>query len=281
MPLIDIGSGYCRRIARASGSNFYYALWFLPPARREAMFAVYSFCRVVDDVVDGPLSVEQKSHELSRWRQEVEYCCIGWPAHPVGQALRTVVSTYGIPRPLLDDLLTGMSWDLAPRRFETFEELSQYCYYVAGVVGLIAITVFGCRRPESERFARALGTAFQMTNILRDVAGDAVRGRCYLPQEDLARFGVTEAQLRDRRYDDRFAALMAFEANRARSFFTQARAAITREDRRALTPALAMTAVYERLLDEMARVRYDVFTHPIRLSTPRKLCLAFRGALRP
>src|SRR3989338_7145969 len=86
MPLIDIGSGYCRRIARASGSNFYYALWFLPPARREAMFAVYSFCRVVDDVVDGPLSVEQKSHELSRWRQEVEYCCIGWPAHPVGQA---------------------------------------------------------------------------------------------------------------------------------------------------------------------------------------------------
>ncbi len=278
MPLIDIGSGYCRRTARASGSNFYYALWLLPPARREAMFAVYSFCRVVDDVVDHDGPAEAAAQELARWRQEAAACCEGWPAHPVGQALRRAVTTYGIPRELLGDLITGMSWDLAPRRFATFEELSQYCYYVAGVVGLMAIKVFGCRRPESEAFARALGTAFQLTNILRDVGGDAARGRVYLPQDELARFGVTETQLRERRYDERFAGLMAREAARAREFFAKARAAITREDRWALTPALAMAAVYERLLDEMARVRYDVFTHPIRLSTPRKLALALRGA---
>lgn len=281
MPLIDIGSGYCRRTMRASGSNFYYALWLLPTVRREAMFAVYNFCRVVDDVVDGSQTVEQKTHELSKWSHEVEEIIHGWPSHPVGQALREIVRTYQIPRQYLDDLLTGMSWDLAPRRFATFADLEQYCYYVAGVVGLMAIKVFGCRRPESETFARALGTAFQLTNILRDVGGDAARGRVYLPQDELARFGVTEEHLRERRYDERFAALMAFEAARARGFFAQARAAITREDRWALTPALAMAAVYERLLDEMARVRYDVFTHSIRLSTPRKLALALAGALHP
>ncbi|MBI4226648.1 MAG: presqualene diphosphate synthase HpnD [Candidatus Omnitrophica bacterium] len=279
MPLIDIGSRYCRHVARASGSNFYYALWLLPPARREAMFAVYSFCRVVDDVVDSGGPAGEAVRELARWRREVAACYEGWPAHPVGQALRTVVTTYAIPRALPEDLLTGMSWDLAPRRVETFEELSQYCYYVAGVVGLIAIKVFGCRRPESQAFARALGAAFQLTNILRDVAADAARGRLYLPQEDLARFHVTESQIHDRRSDAAFAALMAFEAARARGLFAKARAAITREDRWALTPALAMAAVYERLLAAMARVRYDVFTHPIRLSTPRKLVLALAGAL--
>lgn len=280
MPLIDIGSRYCRRAARASGSNFYYALWLLPPARREAMFAVYGFCRVVDDVVDSGQPVQDATQELERWRHEVERCYEGWSAHPVGQALRTVVTTYHVPRPLVEDLLTGMSWDLTPRRFATFEELAQYCYYVAGVVGLIAIKVFGCRQPESEAFARALGTAFQLTNILRDVAADAARGRLYLPEEDLARFGVTAAQIHDGRYTAAFAALMAFEAARAKDYFRQARAAVTRADRRALTPALAMAAVYEQLLNRLAAVRYDVFTHPIRLSTPRKLALALTGALR-
>lgn len=279
MPLIDIGSAYCRAAARASGSNFYYALWLLPPARREAMFAVYAFCRAVDDAVDAAPSTDAAHQELERWRREIAAAYGGWPAHPVAQALRAAVIAYDIPRQYPEDLLIGMAWDLSPRRYATFEELERYCYHVAGVVGLMAIRVFGCRRPESETFARALGTAFQLTNILRDIAVDAARGRVYLPQDELARFGVTEAQLRERRYDERFAALMAFEVARARAFFTAARRAITREDRWALTPALAMAAVYEQLLNEMARVRDDVFRHPIRLSTPRKLALALRGAL--
>ena len=244
------------------------------------MFAVYSFCRAVDDVVDSGRPVEQAQQELDRWRQEITRCYEGWPAHPVTQALAPVVQRYQIPQGLFNDILTGMTWDLTPRRYATFAELEQYCYYVAGAVGLVAVRVFGCRRPESDAFARALGTAFQLTNILRDLAEDAVQGRVYLPQEDLARFGVTEAQIRRRDYDDRFAALMAHEADRARGYVSQARAAITRADRRALTPALAMAAVYERLLDRLEAVQYDVFSHPVRLSTTQKFLLAIQGALR-
>lgn len=279
MPLIDIGSAYCRAAARASGSNFYHALWLLPPPRREAMFAMYGFCRAVDDAVDAAPSADAAQQALARWRCELAACYEGWPAHPVAQALRAAVIAYDIPRQYPDDLLIGMAMDLTPRRYATFEELERYCYHVAGVVGLMAVRVFGCRRPERDPFARALGTAFQLTNILRDVASDAARGRIYLPQDDLARFGVTEDQLRQGRYNERFAALMAHQAARARDYFAKARAAITRDDRWALTPALAMAAVYERLLDRMAAVRYDVFAHPVTLSTPRKLALALRGAI--
>lgn len=277
---------YCRMAARASGSNFYYALWLLPPARREAMFAVYSVCRAVDDVVDSGRPAEQAQRELDRWRQELTACYEGWPVHPVTQALRDVIETYQIPRVLFEDLLTGMAMDLTPRRYATFAELERYCYHVAGVVGLIAIRVFGCRRPESETVARALGTAFQMTNILRDVAADATAGRVYVPQDDLARFGVSEEELRRLRglspqgtVPETVRALLAFEAARARQFLAQARAAVTREDRRALTPALAMAGVYEGLLGQLEAVRYDVFTQPVRLLAPRKLWLALRGAL--
>ena len=294
------GFAYCRRAARASGSNFYYALWLLPPARRQAMFAVYSFCRAVDDVVDDGRSTEDAQEELARWRQELAACYEAFPVHPIAQALQEVARSYDIPRQLFEDILTGMGWDLAPRRYATFHELEQYCHYVAGAVGLVAIKVFGCRRPESQVFARALGTAFQLTNILRDVAGDAARGRLYLPQEDLERFRVSESQMRQLRglslpgprlpdgqgqagpqgtVPESVRALLAFEGKRAWEFFAQARAAVTRDDRLALTPALAMAAVYERLLHRLAAVDYDVFSHPVRLSTPQKVLMALRGAL--
>ncbi len=273
------GVAYCRRAARASGSNFYYALWLLSPARRDAMFAVYSFCRAVDDVVDSGRPVEMAQRELDRWGQEIARCYEGWSAHPITQALAPVVRRYQIPPSLFDDIVTGMAWDLTPRRYATFAELEQYCYYVAGAVGLIAIRVFGCRRPQSEIFARQLGLAFQLTNILRDVAEDAAQGRVYLPQEDLKKFRVSEAQMVSRQFSDSMSALLQFEGTRARQAFAAARAAITREDRWALTPALAMAVVYERLLDQMAAARFDVFSHPIQLPKIQKLCLAVRGAL--
>ena len=281
MPLLDAGVAYCRAAARASGSHFYYALWLLPPVRREAMFAVYSFCRAVDDVVDNGRPAAAAQAELERWRQELAACYGGSPAHPVMQALRSAVARYQIPRRYLEEILTGMAWDLAPRRYATFSALEQYCDHVAGAVGLVAIRVFGCRRPESETFARHLGMAFQLTNILRDLDEDLSRGRLYLPQEDLARFGVSEDQLARRVYDPAFVNLMAFQCARARAYLGRARAAVTPQDRWALTPALAMAAVYERLLDRLEALRYDVFSHPIRLSPAQQLWCALAGALRP
>lgn len=245
------------------------------------MFAVYSFCRAVDDVVDSGGPPEAAQAELERWRRELAACCDGYPTHPVTQALRGVMTTYQVPRRSLEDLLTGMAWDLAGRRYATFADLAQYCDHVAGTVGLIAIRIFGCQRPESETVARCLGTAFQLTNILRDLNEDLDRGRLYLPQEDLARFGVSEDQLTRRAYDPAFVALMAFQSARARASFEQARAAVTPRDRWALTPALAMAAVYERLLDRLEAVGYDVFSRPIRLPAAQKLWLALAGALRP
>lgn len=292
MPLLgNAGAAYCRAAAKASGSSFYYALWLLPPARREAMFAVYSVCRAVDDVVDSGGPTARAEQELDRWRRELTCCYDGRPAHPITTALMPAVRRYGIPRPLFDDLLTGMAWDLVPRRYATFADLEQYCYRVAGSVGLIAIRVFGCRRPDSDEVARRLGTAFQLTNILRDLAEDAARGRLYLPQEDLARFGVQAAELRglppatgpagrpQGTVPEPVRALMAFEIARARTLFAQARAAITPPDRWALTPALAMAGVYEGLLDRLAAVRAAGLARPIRLARPRTLWLALRGAV--
>ncbi len=276
------GMAYCRRAARASGSNFYYALWLLPPARRDAMFAVYSFCRAVDDVVDSGAPVELAQQELERWRQEIARCYDERPAHPVTQALAPVVRRYQVPQSLFTDIVTGMSWDLTPRRYATFAELEQYCYYVAGAVGLIAIRIFGCRQPQSETFARQLGLAFQLTNILRDLAEDAAQDRVYLPQEDVKKFQVSERDFQGLSpagtVPERVRTLLAFEGTRARQAFAAARAAITRADRRALTPALAMAAVYERLLDQIAAARFDVFSHPIQLPKLQKLSLAVRGA---
>ena len=277
--IVDAGRLYCRRAVRESGSNFYYALWMLPPSRREAMFAVYSFCRAVDDVVDSGWPVDRASQELERWRQELTGCYEGWPAHPITQALAGVVRTFSIPRALLDDLLVGMSWDLAARRYETFEELERYCYHVAGVVGLMAIRVFGCRRPESEQFAQHLGTAFQLTNILRDIREDAARGRMYLPLEDLKRFEVSaEAVLRGAA-SDRLRRLLAFEGERAKAFFDRAQAAVSREDRRALAPALAMASVNRRILSRLEARRYAPGLSRVRLPIPEKMWLALRGAM--
>ena len=200
--------------------------------------------------------------------------------HPITQALRGVVATYQIPQSYFEALLTGMTWDLTPRRYATFNELAQYCYYVAGTVGLMAIRVFGCRAPESEAFARRLGLAFQLTNILRDLASDAARGRVYLPQDELAQFGVSEAVLIRGARDEAVAALLRFQGARARHVFAEVRAAIPAADRRALAPALAMAAVYERLLDHLQAVRYDVFSHPVRMRAAEKFWLAFAGAMR-
>ncbi len=270
----DGSAAYCRRKASASGSHFYQALWLLPPARRQAMFAVYSFCRAVDDCVDEAEPAGQAREELAQWRSEVAACYEGNPAHPIGRALAPVVRRYEIPRKFLEDLIVGMEWDLKKRRYGTWEELQQYCYRVAGVVGLVAVRIFGCRDPKSDEFAIALGTAFQLTNILRDVAADAQRDRIYLPEEDLKRFANPALP-------EMVPGLVEFECDRARGYFAKAYSLVTPRDRWALAPALAMAAVYRRLLQRIAQSDGAFLSEPIRLPTAEKISLALKGALFP
>ncbi|MBI4735453.1 MAG: squalene/phytoene synthase family protein [candidate division NC10 bacterium] len=284
-----------RALTRASRSNFYYAFLFLPRHKREALYAVYAFCRVTDDLVDeaaatpsgharpaagtpppaGLLSPAGTPVErLKAWREELEACFRGEATHPVTQRLAETIRTFRIPHGYFEELLNGVEMDLAKFRYATFAELQQYCYRVAGVVGLMCIEVFGYTHPMTRTYAQHLGTAFQLTNILRDLATDGERGRIYLPQEDLKRLGVTEADLLERRVTPAFLELMRFEVGRARQFYAAARAALPAEDRRTMLAAEIMGAIYARILDRIEVTGYDVFSRRIRLSDTHRLWLA-------
>jgi len=273
----------CRAVTKTSRSNFAYAFLVLPKPKREALYAVYAFCRISDDVVDespaaapgapvaGP---DTPTARLQAWRGELDACFRGEPRHPVTRRLAEVLETVPIPRVYFEELLNGVEMDLVRTRYASFAELERYCYRVAGVVGLMCIEIFGYTRPETRRYAEHLGTAFQLTNILRDVGRDAAQGRIYLPQEDLARFRCTDADIADRRLTPAFRELMRFEVARARQFYDAARAALPSADRRSMLPAEIMRAIYVRLLGQIERRAFDVYSRPIRLSDTRRLALA-------
>jgi phytoene synthase len=261
----------CERVARASASSFVQAFRLLPPERRQALMALYAFCRVVDDTADEGTSAAA----LAEWRAELARALAGTATHPIGVAIGDAVRRFAIPPRHLEEILTGVEMDLAHRRYETFDELRRYCYHVAAAVGLAALPIFGCRDPRSRDYAEALGIALQLTNILRDLAEDAERGRIYLPLEDLRRFGYRERDLLTHTRNAAFRALMAFECERARSFYRAARAGVPPADRRALAPAEGMRLVYQRLLARIA-VRPDAAFGP-RVSVPlyeKALCTA-------
>jgi phytoene synthase len=279
--------GVCRAVTKASRSNFAYAFLFLPKAKREALYAIYAFCRISDDVVDEGLSADASSptppapaaaaaptERLKAWRAELDACFRGEPRHPVTRRLADVLDTFSIPRAYFEELLNGVEMDLGKTRYATFGELEQYCYRVAGVVGLMCIEVFGYTHPATRRYAQDLGTAFQLTNILRDVGRDGAAGRIYLPQEDLTRFGCTTTDILERRLSPAFRDLMRFEADRARGFYQAARAALPAADRKAMLPAEIMRAIYAGLLRQMERRAFDVYSRPIRLSDAHRLVLA-------
>jgi len=271
-----------RALTKASRSNFSYAFLFLPKAKRDALYAVYAFCRVTDDLVDETLSTAGvdpaiPSTPLERvkyWRAELESCFRGESTHPVTRRLADVIRDYRIPHTYFEELLNGVEMDLTTTRYASFAELEQYCYRVAGVVGLMCIEIFGYRQPATRAFAERLGTAFQLTNILRDLAADAERGRIYLPQEDLQRFGYSEQDLLEGRLTPAFSDLMRFEVGRARQFYAAARSTLPTEDRRSMLAAEIMAAIYSRLLDRIEARGYDVYTDRIRLSDSHRLWLA-------
>jgi phytoene synthase len=269
---------YCRQKAAQSGSSFYYSFLFLPPARRRAITALYAFCREVDDVVDEIADPSVASAKLAWWRHEIANTFAGTAQHPVARALIPVVASYALPEAHFQTVIDGMAMDLEQSRYLDFAALEQYCHRVAGVVGLMSAEIFGYSQPGTRTYARDLGIAFQLTNIVRDVGEDARRGRIYLPQEDLARFGVAPSSLQGGEATDGFRALMAFETERARTWYARAYAALDPRDRRAQRAGLIMAAIYRTLLDEIARDGFEVLDRRTSLTPLRKLWIAWKTA---
>lgn len=265
---------YCRRRTSASGSSFYYGFLCLPTQRRRAIMALYAFCREIDDVVDETSDTELARSQLEEWRAEVARVYAGTPQHPVGQALADIVAEFRLPQEQLLEIIDGMEMDLEQSRYADFSQLQLYCYRVASVVGLLSAEIFGYTDRHTLRYAHDLGMAFQLTNILRDVGDDARRGRIYLPQDELARFGVSEDDILAGRYTPQMTELLAFQAQRAQEFYERALGELPDADRRAQRPGLIMAAVYRRLLDEIVAGGYRVLGDPPRLATALKLKLA-------
>jgi len=269
---------YCSAKAAQSGSSFYYSFRLLPDAKRRAITALYAYCREVDDVVDEVHEPSVAQAKLAWWRLEVARIYDGTPQHPVGKALAPVVRAFGLERAHLETVIDGMAMDLAQSRYADFSELERYCDRVAGVVGLMSAEIFGYEDPSTAGFARDLGVAFQLVNIVRDVGDDARRGRIYLPQDEIARFGVSPSSILRRQPEPGFPALMAFQGERARLWLDRAMAKLSPRDRRSQRASLAMAAIYRTLLDEIARDGYRVLERRVALTPIRKLWLAWRAA---
>jgi phytoene synthase len=267
---------YCRQKAAASGSSFYASFRLLPPAKRRAITAFYAYCREVDDVVDNCRDPQVARAKLAWWREETARIFAGDPSHPVARALAEAVGPFGIAQEQLEAILDGMEMDLSQTRYPDYKALRLYCHRVAGVVGEVAAGIFGYRQRATLKYAALLGLAFQLTNIIRDVGEDARRGRIYLPQDELAEFGVSEADLLQARSTDAFRNLMEFQYRRAQDTYAQALALLPQPDRKAQRPGLAMAAIYRALLEEIRRDGYPVLQARIALPPLRKLWLAWR-----
>ena len=250
----------------ARDTSFSYSFLVLPDDQRRAIGLVWDFCRAVDDAVDEARDRESAARELAGWRAEVDHLFgPSAPATPQGARLKPVVESFRLSRANFDDLVDGVEMDLARARYETFDELIGYCRRVASAVGLICIEIFGCRDSRSRDYAHNLGLALQLTNIIRDVKVDLDHGRVYLPQDDLVRFGVTEADLRAGRLTEAVGRLLAHECHRARHFFTAAQQAMPHQEARKLLAAEIMGGIYYEILQRIEQRGYDVFAEVIRV----------------
>jgi phytoene synthase len=272
---------YCQDKAARSGSSFYYSFLFLPRDKREAITALYAFCREVDDCVDECRETEVARAKLAWWRTELDRLYSGVPQHPVTRALAPVVARHDLPREQLEEIVDGMEMDLTFNRYPDFRTLELYCYRVASVVGQLAATLFGHSDRRTLRYAHDLGLAFQLTNIIRDVGEDARRNRIYLPLEDLRRFGVGEEDILAGRYTAAFRELMAFQVERARATYARAFAQLPAADRRNQRPGLIMAAIYQALLTEIERDGFRVLDRRTALTPLRKFWIAWKTWVSP
>jgi phytoene synthase len=274
---------HSRAITRKSASNLALAFVVLPRAKRDAMSALYAFCREVDDVADNEsVPTEKRRAQLAEWRADVQRACENQsPRFPVNRELQPVIQQFNLHFELFDDLLKGCEMDLVRNRYEDFAALEKYCYHVASAAGLLSIEIFGYKNPATRDYAVYLGKALQLTNILRDVHTDAERGRIYLPLSELKRFNVTEEEIFKGQYSENYLKLAASVAGRAKNFYRLARETLPGEDRRSMVAAELMGSVYWRLLQKLEANRFNVFgAQPLKLTKPYKLALIFKSWLR-
>jgi phytoene synthase len=267
---------YVRDKAAASGSSFYYAFLFLPPPRRAAITAFYAFCREVDDVVDEVTDPGVAATKLAWWQTEVAQAFAGKPQHPVMQALMPHCAAFNIQERQLQDVIRGCQMDLEQTRYLDFPGLARYCHLVAGVVGEVSAGIFGQTQAATTEYAHKLGLALQLTNVIRDVGEDAMRGRIYLPVNELQQFEVKAHEILNRLHTDRFVALMRFQAERAHRCYDDALALLPHADRRAQKPGLMMASIYRTLLKEIERDNFQVLHQRVSLTPLRKFWLAWK-----
>ena len=267
---------YVQDKAASSGSSFYYAFLFLPKERRAAITAFYAFCREVDDVVDEVTDPGVAATKLAWWKTEVHRAFTSQSAHPVMQALMPHAKTYGIEERHLQAVIEGCQMDLDQTRYLDLAGLQRYCHLVAGVVGEVAARIFGQTDERTTEYAHTLGQALQLTNIIRDVGEDAMRGRIYLPISELQQFDVKAHEINKREYSDRFTALMRFQAERAHSLYDKALGLLPDADRHAQKPGLMMASIYRTLLREIESENFQVLHQRISLTPLRKFWLVWK-----
>lgn len=275
---------YCQEKAVKSGSSFYYSFLYLPSEKRRAITALYAFCREVDDIVDECTEESVARMKLAWWRQEIASVYSAEqgkkPSHPVAKSLVAVIKTINLSASQLIEIIDGMEMDLDCNRYADFSTLQLYCHHVAGVVGQLSAEIFGYQDPKTLEYAHNLGLAFQLTNIIRDVGEDARRDRIYLPEDELAQFGVSSEDILHSRESDNFRQLMEFQIERAEYYYTQAFAALPAEDRKNQRPGFIMAAIYRALLEEIRDDACQVMRQRVSLTPIRKLWIGWRTWIR-
>lgn len=283
MPTADLRSSYtyCERISRSRAKNFYYAFLLLPKAKREAMCAVYAFMRYCDDLSDDLNDGTGKAAAaIDHWEADLRRALAGdLPAQAVWPAFTDTVARYGIPHEYFFDMIRGVRSDLEPRRVVRFEDLYEYCYRVASVVGLTVIHILGFQGSRALELAEKCGIAFQITNILRDVREDAENGRVYLPEEDLERFGVSREDLRSATPSPAFRSMMAFQAARAWGYYRESFPLVALTARSGRACMSALIGIYSNLLSAIELAHFDVLSRRISLSSGAKLLILLKSVL--
>jgi phytoene synthase len=289
--------GVCRHIARSAAKNFYYGFLALPARKRNALSAVYAFMRRADDISDDPsIPCELRLEKLTEWMNGLRRVVDGERTDdPVLMALADTQKAFNIPLDLLEKLVQGTAMDLPEAdskeksaegkttpavQYETFDQLYDYCYHVASVVGLVCIRIFGYRDPRAEKLAEETGVAFQLTNIIRDIKEDSQLGRVYLPSEDLRRFGVEASALANGNEATSLRPVLEFEAQRAREYYRSAEELLPLIDDDSQPALWTLVEIYRRLLERIAARNYDVFSERVHLSTAEKVGLLARGFVR-
>jgi len=271
---------YCQQKTSQSGSSFYYSFLFLPPVKRQAITAVYTFCREADDIVDECLDPSTAETKLNWWRGEITNLFANKPSHPVSHALTDALKTFDLHKEYFDEIIDGMQMDLHVTHYQTFNDLLLYCHRAAGVVGLLATEIFGYQNKDTLKFAENLGIAFQLTNIIRDIKEDALRGRVYLPLEDLDKFNVNAEDFQLPNTKDTVKQLIQFQIERAKDYYTKAFKYLPAEDRHKQRSAVIMSSIYKTILTEIEKDDFRIMEHRIKLTPLRKFWIAWKTARR-